>query len=90
MKKAGKLYPMEIPQELQQEISISIIELLPRSNDKDTIIVIVNQFTKMIRLKATMTNILSDEIAKIYRNSIQKIHGVPKKILSNRGPQFTS
>jgi len=34
-------------------------------------------------------NISSKEIAKIYRDEIWKLHGIPKKILSNRGPQFT-
>ena len=27
---------------------------------------------------------------KIYRDKIWKLHRVPKKILSNRGPQFAS
>ena len=56
----------------------------------DTIVVIVDQFTKMIRLKATMTNISSEEIVKIYRDDIWKLHRIPRKILSNRGPQFAS
>ena len=37
-----------------------------------------------------MTNVSSKEIAKIYRNEIWKLHGVPRKILSNRGLQFVS
>ena len=56
----------------------------------DAILVIVDQFTKMIRLKATITNISSEGIAKIYRDEIWKLHGVPRTILSNQGPQFTS
>ena len=56
----------------------------------DTILVIVDRFTKIIRLKATTTNISSEGIAKIYRDEIWKLHGVPRTILSNRGPQFTS
>jgi len=56
----------------------------------DTIVVIIDRFTKIIRLKATMTNISSEGIAKIYRDKIWKLHGVPRKILSNRGPQFVS
>jgi len=46
----------------------------------------MDRFTKMIRLKATMTNILLEEIAKIYWNKIWKLHGIPRKILSNRRP----
>jgi len=33
-------------------------------------------------------NISSEGIAKIYRDDIWKLHGVPKKILSDREPQF--
>jgi len=49
----------------------------------DAILVIVDRFTKMIRLKATMTNISSEGIAKIYRDEIWKLHGIPRTILSN-------
>jgi len=51
----------------------------------DAIVVIVDQFTKMIRLKTTTMNISSEGIAKIYRDKIWKLHGVPRKILSDRG-----
>jgi len=44
----------------------------------------------MIRLKATTIVVLSKDIAKIYRDKIWKIHEVPQRILSDRGPQFTS
>ena len=44
----------------------------------------------MIQLKATTTNILSEEIAKIYRDDIWKLHRIPRKILSDREPQFAS
>ena len=60
------------------------------SNRMDAIVVIVDWFTKMIHLKATMTNVSLEGIAKIYRNVIWKLHGIPRKILSNRGLQFAS
>jgi len=53
-------------------------------------VVIVDRFTKMIRLKAMTTNILSEEIVKIYWDKIWKLHRIPKKILSDRRPQFAS
>ena len=45
---------------------------------------------KIIRLKATTMNISSEEIAKIYCDEIWKLHRIPRTILSDRGPQFTS
>jgi len=77
MKKTGKLHSLGISEGPWQEINISIIGPSPKSDDKDTIVVIVDQFTKMIRLKMTTIAILSQDIAKIYRNEIWKIHRVP-------------
>jgi len=56
----------------------------------DAIVVIVDRFTKMIWLKSMTTNVLSEEIVKIYRDKIWKLHRISRKILSDRGPQFTS
>jgi len=89
-KKTGELYSLEIPQGPWQEISIDIIGPLPNSNGMDAIVVIIDQFTKIIHLKAITMNISSEGIAKTYRNDIWKLHGVSRKILSNRGPQFAS
>jgi len=68
--RAGELHPLEIPKGPWQEISINMIRPLPSSNGMDAILVIVDRFTKMIRLKVTMTNISSEEIVKIYRDEI--------------------
>ena len=89
-KKAGELHPLEIPQGPWQEISIDIIGPLPKSNRMDVIVVIVDQFTKIVRLKATTMNVSLEGIAKIYRDDIWKLHGILRKILSDRGPQFAS
>jgi len=70
MKKAGELHPLEISKGPWQEISINIIGPLPKSNEKDTIVVIVDQFTKIIQLKVTTITVSSEEIAKIYWDEI--------------------
>jgi len=61
---------LEILEGPWQEISIDIIGPLPKLNRMDAIMVIVDQFMKMIRLKAMTTNISSERIAKIYRDKI--------------------
>ena len=56
------------------------------------IVVVVNQFINIIRLKTTIIVVSLEEIAKIYRDNMWKIHrdGVLKKIFSNRKFQFVS
>jgi len=36
----------------------------------------------------TTTNISLEGIVKIYKDDIWKLHRIPRKILSNQGPQF--
>jgi len=81
--RAGELHPLEIPKGPWQEISIDMMGPLPSLNGMDAILVIVERFMKMIRLKVTMMNISSEGIAKIYRDEIWKLHGVPRTILSD-------
>jgi len=66
MKKAVPLHSLPIPKTLWKEISIDIIGPLPRSEDKDAILVVVDQFSKMIRLIAITTSISSSKVARIY------------------------
>ena len=88
MKKAEELHLLETLNRLWQEISIDIIGLLLRLNNKNTIVVIMNQFSKIIRLKAMTTIVSLEEIAKIYQDKIWKLYRMPQKILSDREPQF--
>jgi len=56
---------------LQMSInSINVIGLLPKSNRMDAIVVIIDRFTKIIRLKITTTNIFSEGIANVYWDEI--------------------
>ncbi len=70
--------------ELLKQNSIDIVGPLPKSNKIDAIVVIVDQFMKIIWLKVTITNISSEGIAKIYRDKICRLYGVPRKILSDK------
>ena len=69
-RRVGELHPLEIPKGPQQEISIDMIGPLPSSNGMNTILVIIDQFMKMIRLKVITTNISSEGIAKIYKDDL--------------------
>ena len=89
-KKAAPLHPLPVPNGPWEEITIDLIGPLPTSEGKDAILVIVDRFSKMIRLTPTLTNLTSTELAKIYRNEIWKLHGIPKSVTSDRGPQFAA
>jgi hypothetical protein len=84
------LNPLPIPENPWQEISIDMIGPLLKSKDQDAIIVIVDRFSKMIHLIPTTTSLSSLGLAEIYKKEIWRIHGIPRRIISDRGPQFAS
>ena len=84
------LYPNEIPSSPWEIISIDLIGPLPQSKGKNAILVVVDRFSKMIHLFPVMDSIISKGVATIFRDSIFKLHGTPRKVISDRGPQFVS
>jgi hypothetical protein len=84
------LSPLPIPEQPWQEISIDMIGPLPKSDKYDSILVIVDRFSKMIHLIPTTTSLSSTGLAEIYKKEVWRIHGIPRRIISDRGPQFAS
>ena len=52
------------------------------------ILVIVDRLTKMVYFIPTMEKTLAEGLARLFRDNVWKLHGLPKSIISNRGPQF--
>ena len=75
---AGLLQPLQIPQWKWDEI------------DMDSIWVVVDRLTKSAHFIPIKTNYSSAVLAELYMSRIVCLHGVPKKIVSDRGTQFTS
>jgi hypothetical protein len=64
---------------------------LPCTRDGyDSIWVIVDRLTKVAHFIPVKTTYLGAQLAELYMSRIVCVHGVPKKILSDRGTQFTS
>jgi hypothetical protein len=56
----------------------------------ESIWVIVDRLTKVAHFIPVRTNYTRTKLAKLYMARIVCLHGVPKKIVSDRGSQFTS
>jgi hypothetical protein len=56
----------------------------------DAIWVIVDQLTKVAHFIPIKTTYSGPQLAELYMSRIVCLHGVPKKIVSDRGTQFTS
>jgi hypothetical protein len=88
---AGLLQPLQIPQWKWDEIGMDFIVGLPRTRTGyDSIWVVVDRLTKATHFIPVKTTYNSAVLAELYMARIVCLHGVPKKIVSDRGTQFTS
>ncbi|WVZ57427.1 hypothetical protein U9M48_007813, partial [Paspalum notatum var. saurae] len=88
---AGLLQPLKIPEWKWEEVGMDFITGLPRTQaGYDSIWVIVDRLTKVAHFIPVKTTYSGARLAELYISRIVCLHGVPKKIVSDRGTQFTS
>jgi transposase InsO family protein len=67
-----------------------IVGLLRTQLGYNSIWVIVDRLTKVAHFIPVKTTYFGLQLAELYMSRIVCLHGVPKKIVSDRGTQFTS
>lgn len=86
----GLLQPNEAPTGPWQTISCDFITQLPRSEDYDAIFVVVDRFTKQAHFIPTTSDVDAPATAELFLQHVWKLHGTPRQIISDRGPQFVA
>jgi hypothetical protein len=88
------MQPLLIPSGPFEELSIDFIIDLPPSTRNgtvyDSILVIVDRYTKMARYIACNKTCTAEALATLLHDEIICRYGIPKGIVSDRGSMFTS
>ena len=87
---AGKLMPNSILEKPQAYISADFITKLPLAQGYNSILVVVDRLTKMVHFIPTKKKISVEGLARLFRDNVWKLHGLPEIIISDRGPQFAA
>ncbi|WVZ80833.1 hypothetical protein U9M48_028280 [Paspalum notatum var. saurae] len=88
---AGLLQPLKIPEWKWEEISMDFFVGLPSTQKGyNSIWVVVDRLTKVAHFISVNTTYSGARLAELYISRIVCLHGVPKRIISDRGSQFTS
>ena len=85
---AGKLMPNSIPDKAWTHISAGFITKLPLAQGYNRILVVVDWFTKMAHFVPTTEKTMAEGLARLFRDNVWQLHGLPESIISDRGPQF--
>ena len=80
---AGKLMVNKVPEKTQMYLIVDFITKLPLVAGKDAILVVCNRLSKITYFVAT-----TEELARLFRDNMWKLHRLPESVISNKGPQF--
>ena len=86
----GKLKLSEMPKKLWLHITVDFITKLPVVVGKDVILVVCDRLSKMIHFVATTEGTSVEGLARLFRDNIWKLHGLPESVVLDRGPQFAA
>ncbi|KAL0147882.1 hypothetical protein M9458_056803 [Cirrhinus mrigala] len=86
----GELQPLPVPKRPWTHISLDFVTGLPDSQGKNTILTIVDRFSKAVHLVALPGLPSAKSTAELILEHVVRLHGSPKDIVSDRGPQFTA
>ncbi|QRW07680.1 Transposon Tf2-1 polyprotein [Ceratobasidium sp. AG-Ba] len=86
----GLLNPIEAPNKPWEEITFDLITQLPESEGFTAILTVVDRLTKMVHFVPTTNEANGIDVANLFLTYVWKLHGLPRKTISDRGPQFTS
>src|SRR4051812_25951141 len=89
-RKHAPLHPHATPSQPWEEITVDMIGPLPTSRGYNAILVVTDRLFKMAHMIPTTVELTAEGLARIYRDNIWKLHGIPKKTISDRGPQFAA
>jgi len=87
---AGKLRPNKVPERLWQHILVDFITKLPVSKGYNSILVVCDRFLKMSHFVATTKKTTAEELARLFRDNVWKLHGLPESVISDRESQFAA
>jgi len=86
----GKLKLSKVLEKLWTYLIADFITKLPLVARKDVILVVCNRLFKMIYFVVTTEETSAEELMRLFRDNVWKLHGLPESIVLDRELQFAA
>ena len=86
----GLLQPLPILHHPWSHIALDFVTGLPPSNHHTTILTIIDRFSKAVHFVPLTKLPSASDTAQLLITHVVRLHGIPRDIVSDRGPQFTA
>jgi len=87
---AGLLQPLPVPERIWDDLSLDFITGLPKLQDFETIMVVVDRLSKYVHFVPLKHPFTARSVAELFVKEIVRLHGVPNSLVSDRDPLFMS
>ena len=71
-------------------LSVDFIVELPLSSGHDAVMTVVDSVSKRVHFIPTHTMVTAEGAARLFLHQVWKLHGLPKYVVSDCGPQFVA
>ncbi|QRV77368.1 Retrotransposable element Tf2 protein [Ceratobasidium sp. AG-Ba] len=86
----GLLNPIELPSRPWDHINYDLITGLLESEGFDAMLTVVDRMSQMVHFIPTTSRASAIDVANLFVTYVWKLHGLPSKTISDRGPRFNS
>ena len=89
-KPAGLLQPIPVSTNVWEDLALDFITGLPCSHGFTVILVVVDRYSKATHFGALPAHYMAYKVAVLFLDTVCKLHGFPRSLISDRDPIFIS
>ena len=81
-----KLHSLQIPDSRWDTLSVDFVVELLESSGHNAVMTVMDSVSKRVHFVPMHTTVTAEGAARLFLHHVWKLHGLPKRVVSDRGP----